>query len=65
MAKDFKLKPLDDRIIVKPSEAEETTSSGLAIPDTAKQTRDEREGTRGGQHDTTEGEGHRSSSGGR
>ncbi len=37
MAKDFKLKPLDDRIIVKPSEAEETTSSGLVIPDTAKE----------------------------
>jgi len=37
MAKDFKLKPLDDRIIVKPSEAEETTSSGLVIADTAKE----------------------------
>jgi chaperonin GroES len=37
MAKDFKLKPLDDRIIVKPGEAEETTASGLVIPDTAKE----------------------------
>ena len=37
MAKDFKLKPLDDRIVVKPGEAEETTSSGLVIPDTAKE----------------------------
>jgi chaperonin GroES len=32
-----KLKPLDDRIVVKPSEAEMTTASGLVIPDTAKE----------------------------
>jgi chaperonin GroES len=31
------LKPLDDRVVVKPSEAEQTTSSGLVIPDTAKE----------------------------
>lgn len=31
------LKPLQDRIIVKPFEAEETTASGLIIPDTAKE----------------------------
>ncbi len=31
------LKPLDDRIVVKPSEAEEKTASGLVIPDTAKE----------------------------
>ena len=31
------LKPLDDRIVVKPSEAEQTTASGLVIPDTAKE----------------------------
>ena len=37
MAKDFKLKPLEDRIIVQPIEAEETTASGLVIPDTAKE----------------------------
>jgi len=37
MAKQFKLKPLDDRIVVQPSEAEETTASGLVIPDTAKE----------------------------
>jgi chaperonin GroES len=37
MAKEFKLKPLDDRIVVQPSEAEETTASGLVIPDTAKE----------------------------
>ncbi|MEY2885646.1 MAG: Chaperonin 10 Kd subunit, partial [Actinomycetota bacterium] len=27
------LKPLDDRIVVKPSEAVQTTASGLVIPD--------------------------------
>jgi chaperonin GroES len=31
------LKPLDDRIVVLPSEAEQTTSSGIVIPDTAKE----------------------------
>ena len=37
MAKDFDLKPLEDRIVVKPIEEEETTVSGLVIPDTAKE----------------------------
>ncbi len=31
------LKPLDDRIVVKPGEAEERTASGLVIPDTAQE----------------------------
>ena len=31
------LKPLDDRIVVEPNEAEQTTASGLVIPDTAKE----------------------------
>jgi chaperonin GroES len=31
------LKPLDDRIVVLPNEAEQTTASGLVIPDTAKE----------------------------
>ncbi|MGI8938325.1 MAG: co-chaperone GroES, partial [Iamia sp.] len=31
------LQPLDDRIVVRPGEAEETTASGLVIPDTAKE----------------------------
>ncbi len=31
------LHPLDDRIVVRPSEAEQTTASGLVIPDTAKE----------------------------
>ena len=31
------LQPLEDRIIVQPGEAEQTTVSGLVIPDTAKE----------------------------
>src|SRR5207342_2134742 len=31
------LQPLEDRIVVKPGDAEETTTSGLVIPDTAKE----------------------------
>ena len=31
------LQPLEDRIVVRPSEGEETTASGLVIPDTAKE----------------------------
>jgi chaperonin GroES len=31
------LQPLEDRIVVRPNEAEETTASGLVIPDTAKE----------------------------
>ena len=31
------LKPLGDRVIVKPADAEEQTKSGLVIPDTAKE----------------------------
>jgi len=31
------LKPLGDRVVVKASEAEEQTKSGLFIPDTAKE----------------------------
>ena len=31
------LQPLEDRIVVRPAEAEETTASGLVIPDTAKE----------------------------
>ena len=34
---DFNIKPLEDRIVVKPLEAEQTTASGLVIPDTAKE----------------------------
>jgi len=31
------LQPLEDRIVVRPGDAEETTVSGLVIPDTAKE----------------------------
>ena len=37
MAKDFSLKPLEDRIVVQANEGDEMTSSGLVIPDTAKE----------------------------
>lgn len=33
----FSLKPLEDRIVVKAAEEEETTQSGIVIPDTAKE----------------------------
>jgi chaperonin GroES len=35
--KKFSLQPLEDRIVVQPSEEEEMTASGLVIPDTAKE----------------------------
>ena len=31
------IKPLEDRIVVQPLAAEQTTASGLVIPDTAKE----------------------------
>ena len=31
------IKPLEDRIVVKASDGEQTTASGLVIPDTAKE----------------------------
>lgn len=33
----FKIQPLQDRVIVKPKEAEETTKGGIILPDTAKE----------------------------
>jgi len=36
MAK-ISVKPLQDRVLVKPANAEETTKGGLIIPDTAKE----------------------------
>jgi chaperonin GroES len=33
----IKLKPIADRVIVKQSEAEEKTASGILLPDTAKE----------------------------
>ena len=31
------LQPLEDRIVIRPKDAEATTASGLVIPDTAKE----------------------------
>ena len=36
MAK-LKIRPLDDRVVVKPTEAEETTAGGIVLPDSAKE----------------------------
>lgn len=33
----IKLKPLGDRVVVEPVEQEETTASGLVLPETAKE----------------------------
>lgn len=33
----MKLRPLEDRVVVKPIEAEERTKSGIVLPDTAKE----------------------------
>jgi chaperonin GroES len=33
----IKLKPLGDRVVVKPATREETTKSGIVLPDTAKE----------------------------
>jgi chaperonin GroES len=41
MAKDketnLRVRPLDDRVVVEPLEAEEKTAGGILLPDTAKQ----------------------------
>lgn len=33
----LKLRPLSDRVVVKPAEREETTKSGIVLPDTVKE----------------------------
>lgn len=33
----MKLKPLDDRIVVRPLDAEERTAGGIVLPDSAKE----------------------------
>ena len=33
----MKLKPLGDRVVVRPVDEEETTASGIVLPDTAKE----------------------------
>jgi chaperonin GroES len=37
MKKELNLKPLDDRVVVEPVEAEEVTAGGIVLPDTAKE----------------------------
>ena len=37
MAKKIKIRPLDDRVVVEPIEAEEMTAGGIVLPDTAKE----------------------------
>jgi chaperonin GroES len=32
-----RLRPLDDRVVVEPQQAEERTSGGIVLPDTAKE----------------------------
>ena len=36
MAK-IKIRPLDDRVVVRPTEAEEVTSGGIVLPDSAQE----------------------------
>ncbi len=33
----MKIKPLDDRVLIKQSDAEEKTTGGIVLPDTAKE----------------------------
>ena len=37
MKKEMNLRPLDDRVVVEPVEAEEMTAGGIVLPDTAKE----------------------------
>ena len=37
MATAVKLRPLGDKVIVRPEAGEETTKSGIVLPDTAKE----------------------------
>ncbi|HBH47557.1 MAG TPA: co-chaperone GroES, partial [Bacteroidales bacterium] len=34
---EIKIKPLEDRVLVEPMEAEQRTASGIIIPDSAKE----------------------------
>ena len=36
-AAETKLRPLGDRVVIKPTEREEVTKSGIVLPDTAKE----------------------------
>ncbi len=37
MANKINLRPLDDRVVVQPNEAEEMTAGGIVLPDAAKE----------------------------
>ena len=37
MSKKINLRPLDDRVVVEPVEAEEVTAGGIVLPDSAKE----------------------------
>jgi len=50
------LKPLGDRVIVKPAEGEEKTASGIVLPDTAKEKPQEGEVVAVGSGRTEDGE---------
>jgi chaperonin GroES len=39
--KNMNIKPLNDRVVVKPAEAEQVTKSGIVLPDTADKERPE------------------------
>jgi chaperonin GroES len=36
-AKNLKIRPIDDRVVVEPVEAEERTAGGIVLPDSAKE----------------------------
>jgi chaperonin GroES len=44
MAADFRIRPLGDRVVIKPAEREEKTKGGIFLPDTATKERPQ-EGT--------------------
>ncbi|MCU0492876.1 MAG: co-chaperone GroES [Chloroflexaceae bacterium] len=39
MAADFRIRPLGDRVVIKPAEREEKTKGGIFLPDTASKER--------------------------
>lgn len=39
MAEEFRIRPLADRVVIKPAEREEKTKSGILLPDTASKER--------------------------
>ena len=39
MATDFRIRPLADRVVIKPAEREERTKGGIYLPDTASKER--------------------------